>query len=270
MFSLGHMLWVVICALLIAGGLGLCLRLRPSLDRVLKVCLGLGVISEVVKVFCVVQLLPMVEPAVSGGELVYQQTGRFAPYMEMEHLPLELCSLQLLFMALAVFSRPGKWRTRLLAFMYFSCILGGGMGILFAAIAPEHPTTASFFCSLRPWQYFPYHAMLVTLGIWLGISRESGITFAHFPVGVAGIVLLDAATFYLNSVFSLPVYRGGEVIGVSYAVNYFSSYWNPLGIEVTEKWQWMVYLLIRGVLAIGLIFLTFLPLRRRERSAPPA
>ena len=261
MFSVGHVAWIGICALLIAAGVTVCCRLRPSLDRVLKISLGISVVSETVKILCVMRIVPMVAPAVSGGELVYRETGTYSPYMELGHLPLELCSLQLFFLVLALVMRPGKWRARLFALMYFTCILGGGMGIVFAAIAPEYPTAASFFCSLRPWQYFPYHAMLVVLGIWLGLSRESGITFRHIRFGLIGIVLLDAASFYLNSVFSVPVYHGGDLMGLGYRVNFFSSYWNPLGIAVTQKWQWLAYLGIRAVLAVGLIVLVFLPLR---------
>ena len=38
-------------------------------------------------------------------------------------------------------------------------------------------------------------------------------------------------------------------------INYFSSYVNPLGLVLTEKWQWIAYLAVRAVLALTLVIL---------------
>ena len=73
-------------------------QIRPvmssSIDNMLKVCLGVGLVSEVVKVLSVMDILPMVEPVIQPGEggaqLAYTATGAFSPYLEMAHLPLEL------------------------------------------------------------------------------------------------------------------------------------------------------------------------------------
>ena len=63
MFSTGHLIWVCISFVLIAGGLFYCLKNRPSLRRVLSISMVLGVISEVIKVFSVSKIVPMVVPS---------------------------------------------------------------------------------------------------------------------------------------------------------------------------------------------------------------
>lgn len=65
----------------------------------MRVCLALGVFSEIIKFFSVTQIIPMVDPeiAVQSGtpSLQWVPTGEYTPYLAIVHLPLELCSLYL-------------------------------------------------------------------------------------------------------------------------------------------------------------------------------
>ena len=73
--------------------------------------------------------------------------------------------------------------------------------------------------------------------------------------------------FYLNSVFSQPVYTAGKPVGVVYRTNFFSSYVNPLGLVLTQRWQWLVYLAVRLGLAAALIaFLLLLATAGRKKA----
>ena len=42
MFSQGHLIWIGISVLLIAGGLWACLRKKPPLRKVMTICMALG------------------------------------------------------------------------------------------------------------------------------------------------------------------------------------------------------------------------------------
>ena len=270
MFSQGHLIWIGISAALIACGLVTCLRRRPPLRRFLTLCLALGVVSEIIKVFSVAVIVPMVDPAIveRGGELVlhWLPTGEYTPYLGMEHLPLELCSLNLLFIFLALVLEDGVWKHRLYALMFVTGTIGGLLGILLSSIAGDFDSTLAFFTSARAWQFFLFHSMIVTLSLYLGLCEESGLRFADWKNAVAALILLDVPTFYLNSVFSSAVYEHDEVVGVTHRINYFSSYVNPLGLVLTEKWQWLVYLILRLAMAVVLIILLYLaiPGRRKE------
>ncbi len=256
--------------MLIAGGLYILLRLRPPLKKVLSVSLVIGLLSEVIKVFSVAQIVPMVDPVIAehGGKaaLEWIPTGEYTPYLGMEHLPLELCSLFLLFLILALALRDGPWKRGLYAVMFASGTLGGIMGIAASSIAGDFATTAAFFAAPRAWQFFIYHSMVVTVSIYLGFREESGLTAVDWRKAILGLLLLDIPTFYLNSVFSSEVYIHDQAVGVTHRINFFSSYVNPFGLILTEKWQWIVYLCLRALAAAILIRILFFLLAGKTKG----
>ncbi|MBR2265031.1 MAG: YwaF family protein [Firmicutes bacterium] len=268
MFSTGHLIWIGISVVLIAGGLLYCLRRRPPLRRILYVCFIIGIASELIKVLSAIQIVPMVDPAIveQGGALAVEwiPTGEYTPYLAMEHLPLELCSLYLVFLLLSLVVKHERWKRGLYAVMFASGVLGGFMGIVMSSIAGDYDSTAAFFTSVRAWQFFLFHAMVVMSSLYLGFCEESGLRFADWKKAILGQLMLDIPTFYINSVFSSEVYMNDQVVGVSHRINYFSSYVNPLGLVLTEKWQWIVYLLGRDALAFSLIVLLFLLLKGKK------
>ena len=272
MYSTGHLIWIAISLVLIVAGYTAIKKLKPSLEQVLKACLIVGALSEFTKVFSVTSILPMVTPEITttatGPAITYTPIGQYAPYMKMEHLPLEMCSLMIAFLILALLLKDGVWRSRLLALMYISGTIGGTMGILLSYIATEYTSTAAFLLAPRAWQYFLYHSMVVTLGLYLVFEYSNGMNIRNFKSTVLCLLVLDLPTFYLNSIFSQPAYVDGQPVGLLYGTNFFSSYVNPLGLVLTEKWQWLAYLAIRMLLAGALIALMFLlPTLKQRRKA---
>lgn len=265
MFSTGHFIWMGLSVIMVAVGLFLCFKYKPSLDRMLRICLVIALVSEVVKILYETKFVPVVTPSVTSSGLVYHATGAFVPYLQLEHLPLELCSMQILFLLAANLMKDGVWRRRLLGFMYPTALLGAGIAVVLSSIAPEFSTTRAFLTSPRAMQFFAYHSMLIVLGIYLGRSRETGIRFRHLGSTLFGLFLLDFISFYTNSIFTEPVYVGSRLQGVAYHLNYFSSYDDPLGLNMTTKEQWLIYLAIRFILAGSLIALCYLPIYRREK-----
>ena len=109
--------------------------------------------------------------------------------------------------------------------------------------------------------------MIVSLSLYIGFGDEAGLRFGDWKKAVVGILVLDVPTFYINSLLSSEIYMANQVVGVSHRINFFSSYVNPLGLILTEKWQWIVYLIIRAAMATCLIIILYLPmLARRRRS----
>ena len=268
MFSAGHLIWIAISAALIIAFCVFLFRKKPPLSKVLKICLILGIVSEVIKVFSVAQIVPMVDPAVvtqNGQQLIgWIPTGEYTPYIGKEHMPLELCSLYLLFMPLALILKNEKWKKWLYALMFVSGTIGGIMGIVLSSIAGDFETTAAFFSAPRAWQFFLFHSMIVALSIYIGFGDEAGLRFNDWKKAVLGVVVFDVPTFYLNSLLSSEIYVSDKVVGVSHRINFFSSYVNPLGLILTEKWQWIVYLIIRAVMAVSLIIILYLPMLARK------
>ena len=264
MFSQGHLIWIGISFSLIAGIIAFLRAKRPPMQRVLQVCLLLSLVSETVKVLSVIQIVPIVTPEVTDGVFSYVETGAWAPYMEMDHLPFELCSLQIPFMAAALFTHDALTRKRILALMYPTTLIGGLLGIVLAYIVRSDASALELFGSPHVWQYFLYHSMIVALGIWIGMADDSGVVFSDIASMLVMLVALDALSFYLNSALSTPAYVNDELVGLTHGTNFFSSYINPLGLTLTEKWQWISYLGIRLIIGAVLIVLVFLPLLRKK------
>lgn len=272
MYSTGHLIWITVSfALIIGGYLAITIR-KPSLEQVLKACLAVGVASEMTKVFSVTSILPVVTAEIvtteAGSALTYVPIGKYSPYMKMEHLPLELCSLMIVFIIVALLLKNGIWRSRLLALMYITGTIGGVMGILLPFIATEYSSAVAFLLAPRAWQYFLYHSMVVTLGLYLGFEYSGGVSLRFWKSTMLGLLLLDLPTFYLNSIFSQAAYVDGQPVGILYGTNFFSSYVNPLGLALAKKWQWLAYLGIRLALATALITLMlWLPSLRQRLKA---
>ena len=124
----------------------------------LKVCFAIGLCSETVKVFSVIRILPVVAPIIEKTAdmqaINYTPTGQFSPYLEIAHLPLELCSLQMVFILAVFISKKDNWKRRYLALINVTGTLGGIMGILFAYITADYHTLSEYFLSPRVWQFY--------------------------------------------------------------------------------------------------------------------
>ena len=264
-FTSGHFLFMGISFVIVTLGILICNRKKPSIRNMLIGCLGLSLISELLKVLDAISIVPVVQPVMENGVIIYQETGAFTPYLEAEHFPFELCSYQIIFMLLALLVSNRKWLKRLYALMYTTCVIGGGLGILLSSAAIGLTDIMEFVASASVWRAFLYHSMLVVLGVYIGRSEECNVRFRDVKWTIVIVLCLDFASLYLNSMMSTPYYRGDELIGVGNAINYFSSYNNPLGIVMSEKTHWLIYLLLRLTGGAILILLVNLPLKKKER-----
>ena len=204
------------------------------------------------------RILPVVDIAVKGAALEYTRAGQYTLYLEMANLPLERCSLQIAFMAAMLLVKNPVWKSRLRSLVYVTGVIGGLMGIVLAEVTLDYSTVWEYFTSLRIYQVFLYHSMVVTLGLYMGFGPDSDVSLHRFRATLGLLLALDVPTFYLNSVFSQPVYVAGKPEGIVYRTNFFSSYVNPLGLVLTQRWQWLVYLAIRLALAAALTALLLL------------
>ena len=266
LFSTGHIFFIVLSFILILLGSYLCRRYNPPAKKLFCICFVLSVLSEVIKFFSSIKIMPVVMPVIENGKLIYQETGNYAPYLEPEHLPFELCSYQILFIFLLLVIKNETWKKRLCMFMYTTCIIGGFMGIVFSSAVIEFSDMLDIITSVDVWRSFIYHSMLVVLGIYIGYNEECDIHFRDIKWTFIILIALDCMTFYLNSAMTIPYYQGDDLVGIGNVVNYFSSYNNPLGIVMRNKYQWIIYLGIRFLLAIILMILVNLPLLKKERK----
>ena len=235
MYSFFHFVWLAICALLIAAAFVYLRRKRPPLKSVLSLACAGCVLSEVTKILSVIELVPSAD-----GSAYY-------PYLELQHLPFHLCSMQILFIFYARFARNGPVKETLLAFMYPSCLIGALLAILIPTTFSGTVDAREAFARPLTYQYFLYHTMLIIFGAYIPMSREIELRPRHYL-----------------STFAVPVYSSGTLLSVEYTTNFLFTAAPPIdSIKLTELWHWFAYIGVLGVLAFGLVALLYIPVFRR-------
>ncbi len=256
MFSWRHLLWLVICVVMVFVIVRDYNKKRPALSKVLTSALIVALASEVTKIMGVIELVPS-----SSGKLLQ-------PYLPLNHLPLHFCSIQIVLIAVAKLTGNKKRRETLLAFMAPTCVIGGLLALLMPSIFTTTISAEQAFTSPISYQLFIFHAMIIALGLIITRSGEIEWSMKHFRNTTMAVFLLGFVSIYLNSMFASPTYVDGELVSVDFGTNFFFTYRNPLGIKITELWQWYLYLIIIALLAALLLFLFHLPLIRRKISRP--
>ncbi len=255
MFTLYHFVWLGISVPVIVTALMLLLKYRPPMKKVLSVACICCIFSELFKIFGVLQMVP-------------DQSGQSMHlYLEMQNLPLHLCSLQIIAIYCARFMKEGKARDALLGFMYPTCTAGAFFALLLPSIFDKSTTAMDAFVSTHPYEYFLYHSMLIVLGLYIFLSKQVDLQPRHCltTFGMLGATALFS--IYTNSMFSHAVYTNGDLVSVEYTPNFFFVFETPIGIELTEMWHWYVYLAILLTLASLLIVGFYIPVFRRAKKA---
>lgn len=256
MFTTNHFIWLGICLILITAALIFLLRRKTPLRSVLTVCCALAVVSEYIKVFTAVKMLPL-----SGSMGLY-------PFFDPGHLPFHLCTIQIPLLFYTRFARPGKNRDRALAFMYPTCAAGAFFALLLPSIFPSSLDVSQAFVHPLAYQYFLFHTALFVLGLYIPLSGEIRLTPRRLLGTCAMITLLGFLSIYVNTASSSAVYENTKAAELTFGANFFFTMQPPIPIALTEKWQWIVYYGILHLIAYLLItalYLPFLLRRRRER-----
>ena len=255
MFSSYHFVWLAICALLTVVGTVLLKRYKPSLTTVLTIACAVCVWSELTKVFSTMRLVPS-----SDGTMLY-------PYLELQHLPFHLCSLQIVCIFMARFMREGRKKETLLAFMYPTCLIGAIFALLLPSIFSTSIDVTQAFTHPLAYQTFLYHTMLILLALYIPMSGQVQIRAKHYFSTMGLLFSISFLSLYVNSLFASPTYRNGTLVSVDYTTNFFFTYKPPIPVVITEMWQWYLYFAILFLLAIVLVGALYLPYFIRERGA---
>lgn len=209
-FGTKHLIILAISVTVIVLG-SLFARKQP-IQKLAKTMLGIGLVSEYIKVFYYI----MANEATHGGVL------------PKTDLPFHLCSIQLIFMAVLVFSSNQKLKNLLLSFMVPSCLFGGVAALL---IATTSSLNGGWILSV---QYFGYHAAITVFAISLLLGKEFPLTLKSYVNCLKFLVVLMLFAVYINSV----LYDGVSNINFMYVASPPQS-----GLPfLTEKYGWLVYI----------------------------
>ena len=257
MFSLQHIIWLVISFLLIAISLFLIVRHDPEEKTVFSIACMICIFSEMAKVFSTIRMIPL-----SGGTT-------YVPFIEMKELPLHLCSIHIFFIFyIRFFAKEGSSKMKILGFMFSTMTIGAVLALflptVFAVIPPEKA-----FVHPQIYQTFIYHTMLVVLGIYIYRKWFAQWSISHYFSTLRMLALLAFASIYVNSMLLYPEFNeNNEIAAARKTTNFFFVVMVPIGIDLKEKWQWFVYLLVMILIAVVTVGAWYIPVFLRERKHP--
>ena len=210
MFETKHIIILSVCVVLIVG-LFIGSR-RLKFTTLCKTLLGVGIVSEVVKIFYYI----IQNEATHGGVL------------PKTDLPFHLCSIQILFIVAVNFMKNQKLKRAILSFMFPSCLIGG-----IAAICI--PTTSSLNGTwVITTQYFLYHVAIIVFALNICTNKELKLNVKDYFSCLIFIGVLMFFAIYVNSI----VDDGSGKINFMYVVS------PPVDNLpfLTEKYGWAVYI----------------------------
>ena len=255
MFTVYHLIWAVISIIVITISLLALKKYQLKLNTVLNIACVCSVLSELIKTFSVIKIVPS-----SDGTLFY-------PYIEMQHMPLHLCSLQIIIIFYVRFTKNEKMKQMLLGFMYPSCTLGAFFALLIPTIFNSSVPVEQAFVKPLAYQFFLYHSMLIILGLYIPKSKEANLKSKNFISTIAILSILSFVSFYINSALASANYVNEELVSVDYMPNFFFTFLTPINIPLTKIWHWYIYIAVLISLAVGLIALFYLPIFLKEKKA---
>ena len=241
MFTWRHIVWLIISAGLIAAVLYFYEKKKPALNKVLTSACVVCIASEFIKVMSVIEMVPS-----AGGTII-------RPYLPLNHMPLHFCSIQVLLILFAKFSDNRDLKEKLLAFICPTALIGALFALAMPSIFTTSVSVEKAFVSPISYQFFIYHSMLVALGIIILRAGEINWRKKYMYMTIVGTWTLGFISIYVNSMLASPTYADGKLISVDFWPNFFFTYNAPVNIAITEKWQWMIYILVMIALSGALI-----------------
>lgn len=238
-FGAKHLILLAISlAAMISGAI---VARKWPLQKLAKTMLRIGLVSEFIKVFYYI----IANEATHGGIL------------PKTDLPFHLCSIQLLFMAVLVFSRNERLKQLLLSFMIPSCLFGGIAALL---IATTSSLNGGWILSV---QYFGYHAAISAFALALLLGKEFPLTLKSYVNCLKFLVVLMLFAVYINSI----LYDGASNINFMYVASPPQQ-----GLPfLNEERGWLVYILRYAALVVTCVTACYIrPLWRGIKGKLPS
>ncbi len=197
-FGTRHIVLIVVSLLLIVGLY--ILSRKFSIKSLSKILLGIGLVSETIKVFA---YIIMNENKVYGNfqKLVENEAGEevwqfvevtFSGVLPKTDLPFQLCSIQILFILIVNLVKSEKVKRFIYSFMVPSCMIGGVAAILIATSSSRSNWVIAF-------QYFLYHVAIVVFGLRLLTAKEMRWRIKDYRNALIMLTGIIFFSIYINS-----------------------------------------------------------------------
>ncbi len=190
LFGTKHIILIAVSLVLVV--IGYIFLRKLSFKKMAKIMLGIGIVSEIVKIFY----------------YIVQNEDTHGGVLPKTDLPFHLCSIQILFIVALNFSSNEKLKHFLTSFMMPSCLIGGLAALL---IATDSSRNGMWIITA---QYFIYHAAIMVFALYLATNKEYGPTIKGYFSCLKMLLIIMFAAFYINSI----LYDGVSNINFMYVV----------------------------------------------------
>lgn len=180
MFSVNHFIWLAIVLVTIIGLLFLQKTKKIKNDTIITYMFIMSIISELIKIF---------------SNLI--QTSEGGTVLDPADLPFHLCSIQIFFIfALKFLIKTEEGKQKLLGFMAPTMLVGGALALFI-------PTVGVEFTKLQVYQYFIFHANIITFAIYVLKERLVNYTWKSFFRNISYLGMLALIATWINSLLSV-------------------------------------------------------------------
>lgn len=176
MFSTLHIVALCVSALFIV--LGTVFSRKVGFDKIIKIMLGIGIVSELIKVFT----------------YILMNEDKLGGYLPKTDLPFHLCSIQILLLVTLRLSKNENAKRIIRSFMLPTCLIGGLAAILI-------PTSSSVgTLNILTFQYFGYHAAIVVFALRMLIGRDIRFEIKDYGTCLLLLFVTMFGAIYINSI----------------------------------------------------------------------
>ena len=225
MFTLGHLIWLGVLAILIALAIVLIRKFRVPQPVVQKTVLWMLIPLKLLHLSLSMKASP-------DGGLILQQS----------QLSFHLCSIMIYSVILINLVKNEKFVRTLKSFMVPAMLIGAAMSLLIPTegVDPSVP---------RVWQYMLIHAVLVFYGLYLMLIERVDLSLRAYVSNLKILLGIVALGFLMNSVLE------------AYETNFLFLRKPPMeGLPILNlDHGWYVYFLTLAAIACLLVFLVHLP-----------
>lgn len=225
MFTLGHLIWLGVFAILIALAIVLIRKFRVPQPVVQKTVLWILIPLKLLHLSLSMKASP-------DGGLILQQS----------QLSFHLCSIMIYSVILINLVKNEKFVRTLKSFMVPAMLIGAAMSLLIPTegVDPSVP---------RVWQYMLIHAVLVFYGLYLMLIERVDLSLRAYVSNLRILLGIVALGFLMNSVLE------------AYETNFLFLRKPPMeGLPILNlDHGWYVYFLTLAAIACLLVFLVHLP-----------
>jgi uncharacterized membrane protein YgdD (TMEM256/DUF423 family) len=231
LFGTRYLVLIVISLFLIVGLY--ILSRRVSIKNLSKILMGIGLVSETVKVFAYI---------IMNENKVFLPGVTFDGVLPKTDLPFQLCSIQIMFILIVNLVKNEKVKRFIYSFMVPSCMVGGFAAILIA-------TSSSRSNWVIACQYFLYHVAIVVFGLRLLTAKEMKWRTKDYRNSLIMLTGIIFFSIYINSM----LFDGVSDINFMYVVHPPQK-----GLPyLNDNDGWLGYILRYLILVVGVITATY-------------